>query len=244
MPRPGVALFVMPRFDKATEYGYYYMNKAAQYASNRIFIRALGVQDATKENIDASLDSDDPLFCYWLGHGNPDTYTAQNQEVVMMTCRGNERLIDRVLLLLSCSCGANLAPDSVQKGAKAVFAYEVDFNWVAVTEPEIDRYARGFFDSVNAISNSLADGRTAEEANSISLASWDRWIDEWAGSDDPYASAVIQNMIHDRDGQKLFGDASARITAPMFPPEVPPGELPVPFPIPLITGYSLAFLFL
>lgn len=230
----------MPRFDTATEYGYYYMDKAARYASNLIFVRALGVQDATRDNIDAALDSDDPVFCYWLGHGNPDTYTAQNQEVVMMTCRGDERLIGRVVLLLSCSCGVNLAPDSVQKGAQAVFAYEVDFTWVAVTEPEIDHYARGFFESVNAICNSLAEGKTAGEANKVSLASWNRWIDTWSKSDDPYASAVIQNMIHDRDGQKLFGSPSARITTPMAPP---PEEVQVPLPLPLITGYALSILF-
>ena len=242
MPRSGVALFVMPSFDKATEYGFYYMDKAAQYASSRIFIRALGVQDATKDNIDAALESDDPIFCYWLGHGNTDTYSAQNQEVVMMTCRGDERLIGRVLLLLSCSCGVNLAPDSVQKGALAVFAYEVDFTWVAVTEPEIDHYARGFFDSVNAISNSLAEGKTAEESNRISIASWNRWLDEWAKSDDPYASAVIQNMIHDRDGQRLFGNPSARITTAVTPPPLEAGEIPLQ--IPIITGYALSFLFL
>ena len=238
MPRNGVALILRPLFDKATEYGHYYMGRAAAYASRSMFVRNIGAADATRANFEGSLDADDPIYCYLLGHGNSDTYTAQNQEVVMRTCSGNEALIGRVVLLLSCSCGIRIAPDAVNKGALAIFGWAVDFTWVAVTEPEFDQYARGFFEAVNAISNALADGRTTKEAMDASIATWNKWIDQWSVSDDPYAPMIIQNMVHDREGQRLFGDENVRITTGIAPPIV----AGLPIELPYLFGQTLTML--
>lgn len=240
MPRTGVALFVRPLFDMATSYAHYYMDLAAGYAAGNMRVIDLDGNGATKANIFAALEGEDPVFCYWNGHGNADTFSAQDKEVVMQTCSGDESLIGRVVLLLSCSCGIRLAPDAVSKGATTVFGYTVDFTWIAVEDPATDPYARGYFEAVNTISNALAYGKTTQEAMNLSLASWNQWIDYWAGSADPYASAVIQYMVHDRDGQTLFGSTSARITTPTPPP---PEAEKIPISLPLITGYALAFLF-
>ena len=240
MPRTGVALFARPNFDRATGYGHYYMNIAAEYAARNMRVIDLDGSGATKSNIFAALNGEDPIFCYWNGHGNADTYTAQNKEVVMVTCSGDESLIGRVVLLLSCSCGVRLAPSAVSKGATTVFAYVVDFTWIAIGTPATDPYARGFFEAVNAISNALAYGKTTKEAMDLSLATWNQWIDHWASSADPYASMVIQWMIHDRNGQKLFGSTSARIATPTPPP---PEAGKIPLSLPLITGYTLSLLF-
>jgi len=243
MPRAGVSLFVRPNFDKATGYANYYMDIAAEYAARNMRVIDLGGSGATKSNIFAALEEEDPIFCYWNGHGNADTFSAQDMEVVMQTCHGDESLIGRVLLLLSCSCGIRLAPSAVSKGAITVFGYTVDFTWVATEDPSTDPYAVGYFESVNAISNALVYGKTTKEAMDLSLAAWNQWIDYWSSSVDSYASMVIQYMIHDRDGQNLFGDASARITTPT-PPTPEPGIKPLPLPLPMITGYALSFLFL
>ncbi|GAI43931.1 unnamed protein product, partial [marine sediment metagenome] len=152
------------------------------------------------------------------------------------TCHGDETLIGRVVLLLSCSCGVRIAPSAVSKGAVAVYAWTVDFTWVGVGTPETDPYGRGYFESVNVISNALAEGRTTQEAMNLSIASWNEWIDYWMGSDDPYASQVVQWLIHDRDGQTLFGAPNARIT---IPNAIPPG---IPVPLPFLTGFNMVFL--
>ncbi len=240
MPISGVALFVRPNFDRATSYAYYYMDLAAQYASRNMRVIDLDGNGATKSNIFAALEEEDPIFCYWNGHGNADTYSAQDKEVVMVTGNGDKSLIGRVVLLLSCSCGIRLAPSAVSKGATTVFGWVVDFTWIAVEDAATDPYAQGYFESVNAVSNALVEGKTTGEAMNLSLASWNNWIDYWTRSVDPYASMVIQWMIHDRDGQKLFGSNSARITTPM-PPIIEIGKIPLP--LPLIIGYSLSFLF-
>jgi len=242
MPIQGVALFARPNFDRATGYAHYFMDIAAQYASGNMRVIDLDASGATKSKIFAALGDEDPIFCYLNGHGNADTYSAQNKEVVMVTCHGDESLIGRVVLLLSCSCGIRLAPSAVSKGATTVFAYEVDFTWIATEDAATDPYARGFFEAVNAISNALAEGKTTGEAMNLSLAAWNAWIDYWTSSVDPYASMVIQWLIHDRDGQKLFGSPSATIVEPTPAPPTPDiGKIPIS--IPAITGYSLSFLF-
>lgn len=238
MPEQSVGLFVRPLFDTATRFGYYYIGLAEDYAARRMSVIDLPSTLATKANIFSALETEDPIFAYLNGHGNEDVYSAQDREVVMRTCSGDEALIGRVVLLLSCSCGVRLAPDAVQKGATTVFAYVVDFTWIGSLPAENDPYSKGFYEAVNAISNTLADGGTTQEAMNLSLASWNQWIDYWMGSNDPYASQVVQWMIHDRDGQRLFGDLNARITTP-GPPPIPPG---LPVPIPLLTGFNIVFL--
>ena len=216
------------------------MYLAAEYAARNMRVIDLDGRGANKVNIFTVIEEEDPIFCYLNGHGNADTYSAQDKEIVMVTCHGDESLIGRIVLLLSCSCGIRLAPSAVSKGATAVYGWKVDFTWIAVEDPATDPYARGYFESVNAISDALASGKTTQEAMNLSLATWNQWIDYWTRSVDPYASMVVQYMVHDRDGQRLFGSISARMTTPTAPmPEA--GKMPLP--LPLITGYALSLLF-
>jgi len=241
MPQEGVAQFVRSNFDEATTYGAYYMGLAMDYARGRLQMQDLYAADATKVNIIAGLNELDPLFCFYLGHGNADVYTAQNQEVVFQTCTGNEAMIGRVWLLLSCSCGIRLAPDTVNKGGLTVFGWTVDFTWVAVTTPENDVYAKPYFDAVNAISNSLVDGMTTGEAYNVSIQVFNDGIDAWTQSADPYASMVIEHLIHDRDGLTLFGDTNAKILVGGTPP-LPPTEIIENWPIEVAVGLVLLLL--
>jgi len=235
MPTPGVALVVRPKFDKATDYGNYYMGVAADVMKRRMRVRDLSGPDATKANIDAALDAEDPIFCYWLGHGNADTFTVQNQEVYMQTCRGNERLIGRNVLLLSCSVGIRLGPDTANKGAVAVHCWAVDFTWVASDPPATDKYARGFFEAVNEIAYAHAEGQLPMVAHNRSMAVWEKWIDFRVASTDEYASMVVQNMVNDRDGQRLFGVGTT--------PSTPPGDMMTSeMELPIAVGNGLLML--
>jgi len=234
MPLLGNAQVARPLFDTATEYGNYYMGLAINYMRSKgMQVRDLSGPDASKLNIDAALDEEDPIFCYWLGHGNANVYTCQNQEVYMQTCTHNERLIGRNLLLLSCSCGITLGPDTANKGALAVHCWAVDFTWVAQDPPEVDVYAQGFFEAVNEIAFAHAEGQLPSVAHQRSLNVWNWWVDYWFASDDPNASQVVQHLINDRDGMRLFGVGDS--------PSNPPGvEIGLPlWEMPLITGQGI-----
>ncbi len=229
MPTPGVALIVRPQFDRATDYGYYYMGLAADAMRSRMRVADLAGPAATKINIDAMLLEEDPIFCYWLGHGNADTFTVQNQEVYMTTCHGNEVLSGRNILLLSCSVGKRLGPDTANKGALAVHCWDVDFTWIAADPPGTDKYAPGFFEAVNEIALAHAEGALPSVAQTRSIAVWNKWIDFWSGSTDPYAPMVIQHMVNDRDGQRLFGVGGQPSTPPggQVPQAVTETDMPI-----------------
>jgi hypothetical protein len=221
-----VALFMRPNFDTATKYGFYFMGLAIDHALARgMRVVDLAGESARKAPYLDALAAEDPLFCYMLGHGNEDTYTGQKKEVIMKTCSGDETLIGRVALLLSCLTANRLGPSIVNKGGLAYFGWVVSFTWVVQEDydPATDRYAGGFFEAVNAISNTLADGGTTRAAMDASIAVWNRWIDYWTRSDDPYASEVVKWMVYDRDGQRLLGAEDARIHVPV------PAVTPMPF---------------
>jgi len=223
LPRANKALVVRPIFDKPTSYGNYWLGLAAEYARRRGWdIADLDGEAATKEKIYSSLEQEDPLYCYFLGHGNADIYSAQEREYVFRTCGENARLIGRVVLFLSCSVGKRLGPDTANKGAQVVFAWKVDFTWVALGPPDQDIYSRGFFQAVNTISNAIVDGFTAREAYNKSLDVWNQWIEYWSKSTDPYAGLVLMNLVHDRDGMSLFGDETVRVTPPTPVAAAPP----------------------
>jgi hypothetical protein len=235
MPQQGVALIARPEFDTATKYGNYYMGVAANYAKNKIILGDLSGPDATKNNINTALSEFDPILCFFLGHGNSDVYTCQNQELYMQTCFGNEVMQNRNLILLSCSCGIRLGPDTANKGAKAVHCWAVDFIWVASGDPP-DDYSKGYFEAVNEIWYAHVDGYLPKEAHDRSIAIWNKWIDYWIQSDDEYASLIVQHMINDRDGQRLYGVGDV----PSVP--VPGVELLSRIELPMILGETLLFL--
>ena len=241
MPREGVAQFVRSKFDEATTYGAYWMGKAMDYAQGRLQMQDLYAADATKVNIIAGLNELDPRFCFYLGHGNADVYTAQDQEVVFQTCTGNEVMIGRVWLLLSCSCGIRLAPDTVNKGADAVIGWTVDFTWVATGTPETDIYSPPFFEAVIMNFKSLVDGSNTRDAVDRSVQVFNEGIDAWMQSADPYADMVVEHLIHDRDGLTLFGNPEAKILEGAVPP-LPPNGVVDNWPIEVAVGLGLLLL--
>ncbi len=240
MPTPGVALIIRPKFDTATDYGHYYMGLAAEAMRARMRVADLAGAQATVMNADAILEEEDPIFCYFLGHGNADTFTLQNQAVWMRTCTGNEKLIGRNVLFLSCSVGIRLGPDTANKGALAVHCYDVDWTWIASGPPDTDIYAPGFFEAVNEIAIAHSEGALPSVAHARSLAVWNKWIDFWASSTDPYASMVIQHMVNDRDGQRLFGQGGQPSTPPGGGPG--DGQMISEMDVPLAIGNGLLLL--
>jgi len=228
MPEPA-ALLVRPDFDKPTSYSHYYMGEFLDYAmeTGRLDIIDLEAEEATKQNIVNSINQYDPMFCYMNGHGGPDTYTAQNKEVVMQTCTGDEILIERVVLMFSCLTGQRLGPDMVQKGVKSYIGWTVSFSWIAQEKPETDKYAPGFFEAVNVMAEVLIAGGSASEAMDASMDVWNRWIDYWSQSDDDYASLVIQHMVNNRNNQILLGEGGATVAPPAIPLMAVPYESPI-----------------
>jgi len=193
-----------------------------EYCQSRDFIvDDLPGNNATRTKVLNSLENSDPIWFFGVGHGNRSIFTGQNLGHIFWVCDCKE-LRGRVVFLLSCLVGAELGPDMVNdKGATTFIGYKEVFSWLQeeFQDPLEDPYGKSFFEPVLEIIYRLADGYTTREAYNASMAKWNYWIDYWTKSDDPYAPAVLQLLIHDRNAQVLIGSEEARVTRTV--PEIP-----------------------
>jgi hypothetical protein len=204
-----------PNFETATYLGSLALAHSVDYMrAHGLTVDDLAGADAVRSKVLDSLSRNDPAFFTGVGHGNTTTFTGQNFNGIWWSCDCKE-LRDRVVYLLSCYTGAGLGPDMVSKGVRCYIGYKVTFTWIQerIQDPTVDRYGKSFFEPVLEILNRLADGHTMGEAFRASLDRWNYWIDYWSRSTDPEAPVVLTYLIHDRDGQVLIGDETARIVS-------------------------------
>lgn len=155
------------------------------------------------------------------GHGSADAFTGQNEAVILEVGKYNPREVKgKVIKLLSCDCGIELAPDMVKNGALAVAGYRDDFIWVMDEElsstPWADKtYASKVLMPVIDGLNALLDGKTAGEAFQIELDGFTRNAE--IEEDELIKSCLEFNF----ENAILVGEGNARIR------KRPP--LPLPF---------------
>ncbi|MEM4846750.1 MAG: hypothetical protein QW794_03210 [Thermosphaera sp.] len=152
-------------------------------------------------------------------------YRAKGIEVVQCHCQNAMRdrieetiefyvcnvdpLKGRGVYLLSCSTAKELGYDIVNKGGKAYVGYYEDFTWVVgelSTDPYGDIYQASFFRPIEVFLKALADGKTIKEATDAQVDQFNKEIEYWRNSGDPYAVYVIYYLIWDRDAIRLYGD--------------------------------------
>lgn len=214
MPRTGVAVSVRPNFEPATQVGSLALKHVVDaWRARGLEITDLAGNDAVRTKILEALSTQNPILCFFVGHGNEDLYTGQNYDKIFWTCDCRE-LAGRVCVALSCVTAARLGPDAVGKGALCYIGYAKDFTWImdTIQDPLLNLYARGFFEAVLEILYRLMDGATTGDAFKASMDKWNSWIDYWSRSTDSAAPSVLQGLIHDRDCQKLIGNETATIT--------------------------------
>lgn len=214
MPSMKTATMTRPNFETATYLGYLALQHAVDYLKAKGFtLDDLGGANAVRTKVLDSISRIDPIWFFGVGHGNASTFTGQNLNVIWQTCDCSQ-LSGRVVYLLSCITGAGLGPDMVNnKKAKTNISYKDVFGWYqkSIQDPLVDEYAKGFYEPVMELIYSLADGRTARESWNANMDRWNYWIDYWRRSTDSNAALILQELLHDRDCQVLFGDDSARV---------------------------------
>jgi len=221
MPREMYVTVTRPDFEPATLLGSMALQHGIEYCQSRDFIvDDLSGNNAVRTKVLESLEKQDSIWFFGVGHGNKDIFSGQWLNYIFWTCNCKE-LRGRVVYLLSCITGKKLGPDMVDKGAASYIGYEDTFVFAysAVQDPLIDPYGKSFFEPVLEIIYRLADGYTTREAYNASMAKWNYWIDYWTRSDDPYAPMILLLLIHDRDVQILLGSEEARVTRTV--PEIP-----------------------
>ena len=232
-------LFVRPDWDDlAMRYAQNWLSYGVDEAKSRGFnVIDLYGADATKEKIFDTIQTVKPEVCIFTGHGNSDTYTAQELEVVFKACSGDEIMNGTISHFLSCSVGQLLLPDMISKGAVATIGYQEDFQFIVNTDYSVDEdpYAEPFRDVTVTIIRAVLDGKTLKEVWDAGIAKCNEWIQKlWDKTGTDWAE-VISCLEHDRDCMIALGEKEAYVLPPVTRMAISPQQL---------LGLGLIFLFL
>lgn len=160
-----------------------------------------------------------------MGHGSVETFTGQNEAVILDAGRYNPREVrGKVIKLLSCQTGVELGPDLVRNGCAVFMGYTDDYLWVMdadlASRPWADEMAATCLMPVIDGINALLDGKTAREAFDVELEGYTRN----AGVEE---DELIKSCLEfNRSNSVLLGDTMARIRArpriflPLPPPPI------------------------
>ena len=164
-----------------------------------------------------------------VGHGDNDSFTGQNESVILEVGKYNPREVKgKVIKLLSCQTGVALGPDLIKNGAKAFLGYKDDYVWVMdadlASTPWADELAGTCLLPVVDGLNALLDGKTAEEAFEIER---EGYLKNAAAEEDDLIKSCLE---FNYDNAVLLGDPAARVRRRpniIIPLPPPPIVLPV-----------------
>jgi len=218
VPRLNVLVATRPNHDLPTSYCHYWHGLVLREARRLgLTVHDLPSESAKRAEFEEVVRAADPLFFLGEGHGVPTKFTGQDLDVLMEACVNDDLMAGRVAYLLSCSTGAELGPSCVEKGCLAFLGYNHLFGFLVIApyDPATDPYARSFQLASNSIPLTLIRGGTTGRARLNAVVEFNRQIDLWVRSENPFAPLVIQWLVHDRDVLVLYGSEYIRVATPI-----------------------------
>lgn len=206
--RPGKLLLIRPRIpgDGYTEIGS--NNWAADVKQKAIdegwTVIDLNANNATRENIEASITDDRPDLIIHYDHGS--TFTMWGQESNALEAGLDELNIGlatgRIVSTVSCYTAAGLGPAAIGDGVVAYLGY---------TEPHAfwTGFENDFGPAANAANYALLECKTVQESFDIGWAAYDALYVDLLGRGGFAATHVAPTALHDRDCFAMLGSSTA-----------------------------------
>ena len=198
-----------PSYEPVTRYAAAYQAQVLGAArSAGLPTTDLHATNATLQNFENILRTQDPLLINISGHGQDNYMTGQGGQPLLSPANAN--LMDgRVVYDLSCLSGRGLGPAVVNAGAISFLGYDENFWLVQMIEggianPLNDEFAKGFFESHNAAPIAFIRGRSILRSYQISQDSFNTWIQAWENVDSADAILIAGYLLWDRDHQVLI----------------------------------------
>ncbi|MHA1812888.1 MAG: hypothetical protein ACTSYX_05565 [Candidatus Thorarchaeota archaeon] len=160
-----------------------------------------------------------------VGHGDPDTFSGDGDQVVM-SVSSIPNVRGKVVFLVSCETALELGPAIIKSGADAFIGFKDDLVWIAdadlVSRPWADEPAGLVMMPIVSCINSILDGETIGD-------SFNTMKEEMSANIEATDDELIEQCIRfNRSNSVLLGDAGTRITrrppvrTPIAPPPLPP----------------------
>jgi len=227
MPIKGKSVFIEPK-QHYLEYSSCVAREVEEEIAGTINTIPLRGSEANPGNCTYTVNTEDPIHVWGVGHGNANVYTVECTNIWLDARNPSslDPLIGRVVHLLSCITAQNLGPALIEHGSIAYFGYYDSFWFMIPYDPCTNRMSRSTHTCDLEIERSLAKGRTTGQAKEDCLARFDEEITYWESSDDPYAADCLWCLETDKDRLRLYGDETVTITEAPTPPG-PGGILPL-----------------
>lgn len=184
--------------------------------TNGIKVNQIRGDKATKSHITHDIESGNPQFINFNGHGSENCVCGQENEVLILLGENDSLLKNRIVHSLTCESAIELG---ARCGAKAYIGYNSLFFFCmdgkSLSRPLEDRFARPILDSAFEIPNQIAKRKTVKEAFEQSQKKYQEYIDEYTFSESKYTTEELQFILPylcwDKSIQIFHGNPDAKI---------------------------------
>lgn len=210
-------LVTRPNHDSATNYLYHWTEPVIDEAKRKhIPVYDLKEDKATKKIFLSYLQSKRPGFLFLNGHGDAQTVTGQNYDVLLDKTVNKDLVSDTIIYARSCDSGKILGTILVQNGVVAFIGYVRKFLVVStptnMIKPLKDHLAGLFLGPSNLIPTTILKGHTVGEAHQRSkremLKNFWKMISSAGSFEERYAARWLWSNIR---SQVLIGDQNASL---------------------------------
>ena len=212
-------LVTRPNHDPATDYLYHWSELVIDEAKRKhIPVYDLSGNKATKITFLSYLRSKHPGLLFLNGHGDAQTVTGQNYEVLLDETVNKEFVTDTIIYARSCDSGKILGSTLIQRGVLAFIGYTRKFivgtTRSKTTKPLEDRLAKLFLEPSNLIPTTILKGHSAGEADRRSkhemLKNFQKMISSAGSFEERFAARWLWSDIR---SQVVIGDQNASLNS-------------------------------
>lgn len=178
-----------------------YLSKWSEYLiktaeKNGISVIHVRGNNVNKSHITNDINSKNPRFINFNGHGSETRVCGQNNEVLICLGENDKLLKNRIVHSLTCESAAKLGIECKAKaylGYNGLFFFCMDGN--SLTRPLEDRFATPILDSAFELPIQIVKGKTAGEAFGMSQKKYQGLIDEYTVSESKYTAEELQFIL-------------------------------------------------
>ncbi len=212
-----ILIVTNPCDDKVTEYLDTWSEKAINLAKAQpdTFVYELRGGKANREDFVKVIEEKQPQLILFNSHGNHDSITGFNQDV-LVRCGENEHLLkDKIIHAMSCNAGKTLGPEAIKIGGVAYIGYKEEFklthlNKNTKAEQLRDEVAQFFLEPAYEAIIALVEGSTVEEAFNRSRKMCADNLTSLITSNSPSLnSSVASRLYHNYQHQVYLGNGAA-----------------------------------
>lgn len=209
-------LLTTPNHDDTVGYLAESCKQVIEFAKSKSFdIANLNSKKATKKELEKRLKKHDSKFVMLNGHGDIDSVTGYNNEVLIKCGEKINLMKNRIVYALSCFSLSKLGKECVKKGTIAYAGYTFPFMFYfdpsRSATPAKDKIAQSFFVAANMVPVSLLKGQSISEAVKRSRREYDNQIEKWKVSSSPDSEWVVSALLNDKTALDFEGKADAKI---------------------------------